>query len=1044
MKRVARSTPSRKHARPGILLALATFAVAASLPAQRAGGPPPAVRYDSGFLASLHYRMVGPSRGGRVTAVAGVGSEPRTFYMGAASGGVFKTTDAGATWIPVSDGYFAVGSIGAIEVAASDPSVVYVGTGSESLRSNISIGRGVYRSDDAGRSWRFVGLRETGQIGAVRVHPDDPDVAYVAAVGNPFVNNPERGVFRTRDGGRSWQKILFVSDSTGAVDLEFQPGNPDVIYAAMWRGQRTPWTIISGAPEGGIYKTTDGGDHWTKLGGGLPDQLFGKANIAVTAANPDRVYALIEAKPGEGMYRSDDAGATWTRTSSQASLITRPFYYTTIAADPTDADIVYAGAEGFFKSTDGGTTFRRFPTPHTDNHDMWINPRDGDVMIQANDGGVNVSLDGGRTWSTQYNQPTAELYQVAVDSQYPYRLYGAQQDNTTLILPSLPALGPVDDPMQQWRVGPGCETGPIIPHPVNPDTVYGGCKGQFSRTDLRTGQEQNYWVGAQYIYGFKPNELKYRFQRVSPMEISPHDPGVVYFGSQYVHRTTDGGVTWERISPDLTANEPDKQVVSGSPITRDVTGEEYYSTLYAIRESPLEKGVIWAGANDGPIHVTRDGGKSWTDVTPEGLPPGGRVQNIEPSPHRGGSAYVAVVRYLLGDFHPYLYRTDDYGKSWTLLTTGSNGIAADEPTRVVRESPDRAGLLFAGTEFGAYVSFDNGAEWKPLQLGLPATPVTDMRIIRHDLVIATQGRSFWILDDITPLEQLTSEVAGSDAHLFAPRTAYRFRYRGGGGGDPSAPEYPPPGAMIDYSLGSNGDAAREVTLEIRDAKGDLVRRLSSAGERDDGDESPGTRARRGAGSALGTTAGLHRVVWDLRYPGAWSEAGGGRGDRGPMVAPGKYSLTLTVSAGTSSRPWSATAELEVRADPRIVRAGVSQREMEEQVAHNLRVRDAVSEARRTAARVKSALKRLDGSSGSAADTLRRLVVLDTALSTEPIRYSQPKLVDQLEYLYGMTTRADQRIGRDAVLRYRELDNQLARVRERVRELLGPPDERATR
>ncbi len=1042
--RAVRSKLPHRYDISGTMVALAMFAMAIALPAQRAGDPPPDVKYDSGYLASLHYRMVGPSRGGRVTAVAGVGSEPRTFYMGAASGGVFKTTDAGATWLPVSDDDFAVGSIGAIEVAPSDPNIVYVGTGSESLRSNISIGRGVYRSDDAGKRWRLIGLHETGQIGAVRVDPTNPDVVYVAAVGNPFVNSPERGVYRTRDGGKSWRKVLFISDSTGAVDLEIQPGHPNVIYAAMWRGQRTPWTIISGAREGGIYKSTDGGDNWTRLGGGLPDQLFGKANLAVTAANPDRVYALIEAKPGEGMYRSDDAGATWTRVSSQASLITRPFYYTTIAADPTNADVVYAGAEGFFKSTDGGKTYRRFSTPHTDNHDMWVNPHDGRIMIQANDGGANISLDGGNTWSTQYNQPTAEIYQVAVDSQFPYRLYGAQQDNTTLILPSLPPGGPVDDPMQLWQVGPGCETGPIMPHPLDPDTVYGGCKGQFTRMDLRTGQEQNYWVGAQYIYGFKPDELKYRFQRVSPMEISPNDPRIVYFGSQYVHRTTDGGVTWERISPDLTANEPDKQVISGSPITRDVTGEEYYSTLYAIRESPLESGVIWAGSNDGPIHVTRNGGKSWTDVTPEGLPPGGRVQNIEPSPHRKGSAYVAVLRYMLGDFRPYLYRTNDYGKHWRLLTTGSNGIPADEPTRVVREAPGRAGLLFAGTEFGAYVSFDDGANWKPLRLGLPVTPVTDMRIIRHDLVISTQGRSFWILDDITPLEQLTTELASAGAHLFAPRPAYRFRYRGGAGSGPAAPEFPPPGAMIDYSIGASGASA--VTLEVRDAKGALVSSLSSAPERSAGDGAGNGRARRGGDDELETTSGLHRVIWDLRYPGPWSEggAGGGRGGRGPMIAPGKYTLKLTVNTASSSEPLTATRDLEVRADPRIVKAGVTQRDMEEQLAHNLRVRDAVSEARRTAARVKAALKRMSGATGSAADSLRQLVVLDTALSTEPIRYSQPKLVDQLQYLYGMTTSADQRIGHDAVLRYQELKAELERVQARVRTLLGPPEERASR
>ena len=811
-----------------------TFAAGQPLRAQASRVAASPVSYDSALFSGLKYRMIGPNRGGRVTTVMGVSSEPRTFYMGEASGGVWKTTDGGASWRPISDGYFAVGSIGSIDVSISDPNIVYVGTGSDDIRSNVSTGRGVYKSTDAGKTWTFVGLRDVGQVGAVRIDPTNPDIVYVAAIGNAFAPNPERGVYRTKNGGQTWEKVLFISDSTGAADIELKPGSPNVLYASMWRGQRTPWTIISGAREGGLYKSVDGGDHWTKLGNGLPDELFGKSNIAVTAANPDRVYALIEAKPGSGLYRSDDAGEHWTLINTQGSLITRPFYYTTIAADPTNADVVYAGAEGFFKSTDGGKTFRRFDTPHGDNHDMWISPRDGKTMIQANDGGANVSYDGGETWSTQYNQPTAEIYAVAVDNQYPYRVYGAQQDNTTVIIPSLPVdAGRPDDIDQTWRTGPGCETGPIMPNPTAPDTVYGGCKGQFSRMDLRTGQEQNYWVGAQYLYGFNPKDMIYRFQRVSPMEVSPHDPHVIYFGSQYVHRSTDEGVHWTRISPDLTANPPEGQVASGTPITRDATGEEYYSTLYAIRESSLEKGVIWVGANDGPVHVTRDNGKTWQDVTPKTLPPGGRVQNIEPSPHRAGSAYIAVYRYLLGDFHPYLYRTDDYGKTWTLLTDGTNGIPADDPTRVVREDPNREGLLYAGTEFGLFVSFDNGAHWQSLQLNLPVTPVTDIEVHRQDLVVSTQGRSFWILDDVTPLEQLDAKVASSSAHLFAPRPAYRFHYSPFGTNEPAAPQYPPPGAMIDYYLASAPTGT--VTLTILDAKGKVVRSFSAGcGMRDAG------------------------------------------------------------------------------------------------------------------------------------------------------------------------------------------------------------------
>ncbi|HET9012245.1 MAG TPA: hypothetical protein VFN38_10560, partial [Gemmatimonadaceae bacterium] len=712
--------------------------------------------FDASRFSGLRYRMIGPARGGRVTTVTGVNQEPHTFYMGATGGGVWKTTDAGASWHNVSDGAFATGSIGGMDVADSNPNVVYVGTGSEAIRSNVSIGKGIYKSTDAGRSWRFVGLRDAGQIGAIVVHPTNPDLVYAAVVGNPFANSPTRGVYRTRDGGATWQRVLFLSDSTGAVDIELQPGSPDVVYASMWHGARRPWTIISGGAEDGIYKSTNGGDTWSKLGGGLPTGVVGKSDLAVSAAVPQRVYALVEAKVGGGLYRSDDAGTTWSLINTTPGLITRPFYYDNVDADPTNADVVYVGTEGFYKSTDGGRTFRTMRTPHGDNHDMWINPRDGRIFIQSNDGGANVTLNGGLTWSSQENQPTAEIYQVAVDQQYPYRVYGAQQDNSTLIVPSLPvgAAG-LDDPIQSWRQGPGCETGPIIPHRTNPDTVYGGCKGQFSRMSLRGGQEQQHWIGAQSLYGNANQDLLYRFQRVSPMEVSPHDSRSVYYGSQYVHRTRDEGVTWERISPDLSANDPRyRATISGTPITIDVTGEEMYATLYAIRESPVAPGVIWAGANDGPIHVTRDNGKSWTNVTPAGLPPGGRVQNIEPSPRRAGAAYVAVVRYLLGDFSPYIYKTEDYGRSWTRLTTGANGIPADAPTRVVREDPDRPGLLYAGTEFGMYLSFDDGAHWRPFQLNLPITPVTDIRVHRQDLVLSTQGRSFWILDDLTPLHQM--------------------------------------------------------------------------------------------------------------------------------------------------------------------------------------------------------------------------------------------------------------------------------------------------
>jgi photosystem II stability/assembly factor-like uncharacterized protein len=986
-------------------------------------------KYNPAFWSGMRYRMIGPERGGRVTTVTGVPSQPYTFYMGSTGGGVWKTTDAGHTWTNVSDGQIPLGSMGAIEVSLSNPNMIYAGTGSSKIRSNVSIGRGMYKSTDAGKTWSFIGLRDVGQIATVRVHATNPDIVYVAATGNPFIANKERGVYRSTDGGKTWKNVLFISDTCGAADLELQPGNPNVIFASMWHGQRKPWTIISGAREGGIYKSTDGGEKWTKLANGLPSELFGRSNVAISASSPNRIYALIEAKPGSGLYRSEDAGATWSLINGAGSLITRPFYYDTLGVDPNNADIVFVGNEGWFKSTDGGKAFRRAPVPHGDNHDIWINPKNSDYMIQANDGGANVSLDGGRSWSTQANQPTAEIYQVAVDNQYPYRVYGAQQDNTTVIVPSLP-LGNGQD----FRVGPGCETGPIIPDPGNPEIVFGSCKGQFSRWNLTTTDEERYWIGAQSLYGNPGTELVYRFQRVSPMEVSPHPPHDIYYGSQYLHRTRDGGVTWQRISPDLTAHPPEGQGASGEPITRDATGEEVYSTLYSIRESPVQKGVIWTGSNDGLVYVTRDDAKTWTNVTPKGLEPGGRVQNIEPSPHRAGTAYVALYRYLLGDFAPYIYRTDDFGKTWTRLTDGKNGIAADEPTRVVREDPNRAGLLYAGTEFGMYISFDNGERWQSFQLNLPATPVTDIKLTRKDLVLSTQGRSFWILDNLTPLHQLSDKIASSETFLFEPRDAVRTPPRGGGGlGGRSGVQYPLAGAAIDYYLGSapSGD----ITLDVLDGSGNVVRKFTSAGSGSDDrtaeadappsdDEEGGFRIRSGP-TRLDKSPGMHRFTWDLRYPGPWMNNARPEGPNGPVAVPGKYTLRMTAGS------WSATQPLTIVEDPRVSKDGVTMADLRDQYSHNIRVRDLVSDANKTVARVRAAQAKLRDSSGGAGDTLTKLNELASHLITPSIRYSKPELLTHITYLYTLTNSTDQRVGRDAVERYEALRKELD---ERIAEL----------
>ena len=807
----------------------------------------------------------------------------------------------------------------------------------------------------------------------------------------------------------------YVSETVGAMDVELQPGNPDVVYAWMSRLERKPWTIISGSREGGFYRSADGGETFAKITAGLPGELVGKGNLAVTAARPERVYALIEAKPGGGFYRSDDAGRTWALVNPQASLIQRPFYYTTIGADPTDGDVVYAGAEGFFRSADGGRTFATLRTPHGDNHDIWVSPSDGNVMIQANDGGANVSTDGGRTWSTQMNQPTAEIYGVWLDDQFPYNLYGAQQDNTTLIVSSQA------DPysLDGWRQGPGCETGPVIPHPARPEIVYGSCKGQYSVMNLRTGQEKNYWIGAQSLYGNPASDLIYRMQRVSPMALSPHDPQVLYYGSQYVHRTRDMGVTWERMSPDLTARPDCCQGASGEPITRDVTGEEFYSTLYAITESPLEKGVIWTGANDGPFHVTRDNGKTWSNVTPKDLPPGGRVQYIEASPHRKGSAYYASYRYLLGDYQPYIHRTDDYGKTWTRLTDGQNGIPADWPTRVVREDPDREGLLYAGTEFGLFVSFDNGVHWQSLQLNLPNVPVTDIMVHRKDLVVATQGRSLWILDNITPLHQITPEVTPAAVRLFHPRNGHRTRV---------APSVL--GPNIDYYLPAAPTGA--VTIEILDTGGAVVNAYSSetpaapgggrgarAGAPDDPEAPASARMRQAASPRVTRVAGLNRFVWDARARS------------GLTAPPGRYQARLAVGGHVFTEPF------ELLIDPRVAEDGVTAADLAEQYTHNLRTRELVAGVNDLVSRVRDAQAKLRGAAAADARRTKAVDAIAATLLTEPVRYGKPGLQAHINYLAGMTTGVDQKIGRDAIERYEVLRRELDAIRTEVDRLLGP-------
>jgi photosystem II stability/assembly factor-like uncharacterized protein len=989
--------------------------------AQQRLGADASVTRDAAALDLLSYRYIGPTRGGRVTAVAGHAAQPSTFYFGGVGGGVFRTDDAGETWLPISDGQIPVGSIGAIKVAPSNPAVIYVGTGSAAIRSNVSIGKGIYKSVDAGRTWRAAGLEKAGVIGDMVVHPTNADVVYVAAAGNPFGRNPERGVYRTRDGGASWQRVLFVSDSTGASDIALNPHDPDELYAGMWRAERKPWTIISGArSEGGVYKSTDGGDSWTKLTNGLPREYTGKISVTVSPATPRRVYALMEAGDGTlgvpggasgGVYRSDDAGATWTRTSSQAGLINRPFYYIYIDADPRDADVVYVNNESFFKSTDGGVTFSRLPTPHGDNHGMWINPENPDLYIQSNDGGVNVTKDGGRTWTTQHNQPTAELYQVDLDDRWPYWVYAGQQDNTTIGVPSTGEAARANA-TAAWRTNiGGCETGPAVPQPGTDGQIFfSNCKGRFYRYSGITGQATEYSVGAANMYGHNPRDLKYRFQRVAPIVISPHDPNVVYHASQYLHRTVDGGRTWETISPDLTANDPRGHVISGTPVTRDITGEEFYSTLYAVAESPLERGVIWTGANDGPIHVTRDGGGTWHSVTPRGLPGGGRVQTVEASPHRQGSAYLAVLRYMFDDWKPYIYRTDDYGASWLLLTGPASGFPQDHPTRVVREDPDRAGLLYAGTEFGMFVSFDNGVSWQSFQRNLPHTPIMDMKLFRGDLVLATQGRGFWIVDNVSPLHGTGISSETGDVHLFGPRVAYR-----GGRGE----------AVIDYHLRT--PARGPVTLELLDGRGDIVRSFTSDASAGVAAAPPagrqgGAASSGGANTRLDAGAGVTRFSWDLRRAGQ-----PGRGT-GPAVVPGRYTVRLAVPGAAPVTTW-----LEVELDPRLAADGITADDLQAQHDLILRVAALAADAQQLQDDVRAARQRLEQDGRTAA--LRQVDALERRLVTQSGQaYAQPMLLAQISYLNGIVSRGDNRPHRDAFERYAELRRELDSMRVELRRI----------
>ena len=857
--------------RPGVRLCLAAAATLLAMPL------PLAAQDLVSLLPPMEWRSIGPDRGGRSIAVAGHAERPLEYYFGATGGGLFKTTDGGTTWTPVTDRKIGSASVGAVAMAPSDPDIVYIGMGEVQLRANVLQGDGIYRSDDAGKSWRHLGLADTHAIGRVRIHPTDPDRVYAAALGHPFGPNPERGVFRTTDGGRSWERVLFRDEHTGAVDLVIDPGNPDVLYATLWQVYRRPWRLWSGGEGSGVFKSDDGGNSWTEItrNPGLPDGVLGKITITVSRADPNRVWANLEAEQG-GLYRSDDGGGTWEFVNGHRDIWQRAFYFQRLEADPVDRNTLYILNFRLMRSTDGGRTLASVPETHADHHDLWIDPTNPLRMINGNDGGGTVTVNGGLTW-TSMRYATAQIYRLATTADFPYHVCGAQQDNTTVCVSSEPGhLRNPRSPSTEWMyaVGGG-EMGYIAQHPARPDIFYAGATNTLTRYDRATGLATDIQPWPRIVMGEPARDMPERWNWTYPIAVAPRPPHALYVGSQHLWRSTDEGRTWAKISPDLTRAEPGTLDDSGGPIVFDQDGPEIYGTLYAITPSPHDPATVWTGSDDGLVHVTRDTGASWHDVTPPDMPPHTRVMTVEVSPHGPATAHVAGMRYEMDDRSPYVWKTDDYGAAWTRISTGLPDGAF---VRAIREDPRRQGLLYVGTERGVFASLDAGARWSDLSFGLPDTPVTGISVEERDLVISTHGRSFWVLDDIETLRQLDADVAGGDAaspdpHLFRPADAVRR----------SVP------AVIDFRVGDPGRVRLDILTDDQEFVTTLV-------DRD-------------------VDGGTHRARWNLRYPGAATFPGivleGGNPAIGPWAPPGRYRARLTVGEITRS------ATFDVRPDPRL-------------------------------------------------------------------------------------------------------------------------------
>jgi photosystem II stability/assembly factor-like uncharacterized protein len=974
--------------------------------------PNPAVASSgpAGGFDALTFRQIGPFRGGRVDAVCGVPGQPLVYYFGGTGGGVFKTTDGGHIWRPITDGKINFGSIGSIAVAPSDPNVIYVGTGESALRGNASHGDGVYKSMDAGQTWTHVGLEETQQIGQIRIDPRDPNRVYVAAIGHMAGPNAERGVFRSNDGGKNWQKVLFKSDKAGAIDLAMDVNNPRVLYASLWEVVRKPWDFESGGADSGIWKSTDGGDNWTDIthNQGLPKGVLGRIGLTVSPANSERVWALIEAQEG-GIFRSDDAGKTWTKTNGENSIKQRAWYYSQIFADPKDENTVYAVNVSFFKSTDAGKTFTTIRNQHGDNHDMWIAPEDPSRFIESSDGGAQISFDGGKSWSTEDNQPTGQFYRVSVDNDFPYHIYGAQQDNSTVAILSRSNGGAIGT--SDWHDVGGGESGWVVSDPLNSRYVYAGSyDGLLTRYDTLTATERNINPWPDNPMGSGVEAMKYRLQWSFPLIFSPNNPHRLYAGANVLLATTDEGQHWTAMSPDLTRNDKSKQGPSGGPITKDNTAVEYYDTIFTIDESPLKAGVIWVGSDDGLIHVTQDDGKTWQNVTPKDMPEWIRINCIAVSPFDAGTAYVAATLYLSDDFHPFLYRTTDYGKTWTKIVSG---IPAGDFTRSIRPDPNQKGLLFAGTESHLYVSYDDGDHWLPFQLNLPAVPVTDITFQKQqdEMVIATQGRGFYVLDELPLVRALNPAnfKRGADPVLLPVKRAIRA---GGGFGRPVPNEgaNPATGAVIYYYLKDKPEG--EVKIRILTVDGKLVREISSKpksdkskGEGDDDEDEPRV-------PLVPAKAGLNRYVWNLRYDDATGFPGLLMWDgslRGPLANPGDYKVELIVDGKTLAQNFTVVK------DPR---APATPDDFAKQLEFALKIRDRVSEANQSVIDIRAAK-----------DQLKPYL----ASSNDLVKKSAKDLTDQLTAIEEAVYQTKLKANEDALNFPIKLNNKLAAVENVVEE-----------